>query len=145
MKNRKRATLLATSALALGSVLVLSAQAAPAPMAGITGFAPSTIAGCPNINWRLARHDDGKITGIFWYSDMSGTSEAAGSEDASGHFHIQITSAIGKGPVGSVDGTRSKAGKVVADMKGEGCANDHVVRMISVPDINKLGTEANPG
>ena len=28
---------------------------------------------------------------------------------------------------------------------GEGCANDHVVRMISVPDINKLGTLANPG
>jgi len=148
MKSRKVVTTLATTAFALGAVVVGSAVAAPppmAPIAGITGFAQSKIPGCPNINWRLARHADGKITGIFWYSDLSGTSEAAGSEDATGRFHIKVTSAIGTGPVGVVDGTRSPQGKVVADMTGEGCANDHVVRMISVPDINKLGTLANPG
>jgi hypothetical protein len=144
----KFVTLLGATALSLGAVMVGPAPAAPppmAPIAGITGFAQSSVPGCPNINWRLARHEDGKITGIFWYSDLSGTSEAVGSEDATGRFHIQVTSAIGKGPVGVVDGTRSKDGKVVADMKGDGCARDHVVRMISVPDINKLGTLANPG
>jgi hypothetical protein len=140
-------TLLAMGAFALGAGLVRPAMAAApaAPVAGIVGFAPSSVAGCPNINWRMARHDDLKLTGIFWYSDMSGTSEAVGSEDQTGRFHIQLTSAIGKGPVGSVDGTRAKDGKVVADLKGEGCANNHVVRMISVPDINKYGTLDNPG
>lgn len=149
MKSREVVTMLATTAFALGAVVVGSAVAAPpppmAPIAGITGFAQSKVPGCPNINWRLARHADGKITGIFWFSDLSGTSEAAGTEDATGRFHIKVTSAIGTGPVGVVDGTRSPQGKVVADMTGEGCANDHVVRMISVPDINKLGTLANPG
>jgi hypothetical protein len=144
MKSRKIVTMLATSALALGAVVVQSAVAAP-PVAGIVGFAPSSVAGCPNINWRVARHDDGKITGIFWYSDMSGTSEATGSEDQTGKFHIKVTSAIGKGPVAVVDGTRSKEGKIVADMKGEGCANNHVVRMIPVTDINAYGTLDNPG
>jgi hypothetical protein len=149
MKSRKIATLLATSALALGAAVGLPAVAAqppPAPMAGITGFAPSSVAGCPNIQWRLARHIDGKITGIFWYSDLSGTSEAVGNEDATGRFHIVLTSAIGSGPVGVVDGTRSlKDNKVVASLKGEGCANDRVVRMLPVLDMNKFGTEANPG
>jgi hypothetical protein len=146
MTSMKIGTL--AGALVLGAFAVPPGVAAPppmAPVAGIVGFAPSSVAGCPNINWRLARHADGKITGIFWYSDMSGTSEARGSEDATGKFEIKITSAIGQGPVGTVTGTRSKEGKVVADLTGEGCANDHVVRMISVPDINKLGTEANPG
>ena len=85
MKYMKVGTLVATSALVLGAYAVRPGVAAPppmAPVAGITGFAPSKVAGCPNINWRLARHPDGKITGIFWYSDMSGTSEAVGSEDA---------------------------------------------------------------
>jgi hypothetical protein len=148
MKSREVVTMLATTAFALGAIVVGSAVAAPppaAPIAGITGFAQSKVPGCPNINWRLARHTDGKITGIFWYSDLSGTSEALGTEDPTGRFHIQVTSSIGSGPVGVVDGTRSPQGKVVADMKGEGCANDHVVRMYSVPDINKLGTLANPG
>jgi hypothetical protein len=146
MKSKAIVTMLATTAFALGAVgSTVAAPPPAAPIAGITGFAQSKVPGCPNINWRLARHTDGKITGIFWYSDLSGTSEASGTEDPSGHFHIQVTSSIGSGPVGVVDGTRSPQGKVVADMKGEGCANDHVVRMFSVPDINKLGTLANPG
>jgi hypothetical protein len=146
MKSKAIVTMLATTAFALGAVgSTVAAPPPAAPIAGITGFAQSKVPGCPNINWRLARHTDGKITGIFWYSDLSGTSEASGTEDSSGRFHIQVTSSIGSGPVGVVDGTRSPQGKVVADMKGEGCANDHVVRMYSVPDINKLGTLANPG
>jgi hypothetical protein len=144
MKSTNIVTLVATSALALGAFEVPpTAAASPAPpVAGMVGFAPSTVAGCPYIEWRLARHADGKITGIFWYSDLSGTSEAAGSEDSTGRFHIQVTSAVGKGPVGVVDGTRSPQGKVVAAMKGEGCANDRVVRMIRVTDINSYPIRA---
>jgi hypothetical protein len=146
MKSRHIVTLVATSALALGPFVVWPTAAAPPapPVAGMVGFAPSSVAGCPNINWRLARHDDGKITGIFWYSDLSGTSEAVGSEDSTGRFHIGVKSAVGQGPVGVVDGTRSPQGKVVATMKGEGCANDRVVRMIRVKNINSY-PEATTG
>jgi hypothetical protein len=41
--------------------------------------------------------------------------------------------------VGVVDGTRSPDGKVVADVKGQGCANFHHVEMLSVPDLNRVG------
>jgi hypothetical protein len=144
MKSTMIVSLLAASVLTAWAFAARQAVAQPAPVAGISGFAPSSVAGCPNIVWRVARHADGKINGIFWFSDLSGASEAVGTEDATGHFHLQLTSAIGKGPVGVVDGTRS-SGKVVADLKGEGCANNHVMRMVPVIDINKEGTLASPG
>jgi hypothetical protein len=36
----------------------------------------ASVAGCPNIGWRLARHDDGTITGISYYADASGARSA---------------------------------------------------------------------
>lgn len=144
MKSRKIATLLATSALALGAVVVQQAMAAgPPPVAGFTGYAPSSVAGCPYIQWRVARHDDGKITGRFWYSDLSGTSVAVGMVDPAGKFHVQLTNAIGEGPVGTIDGQRSANGQIVADLRGQGCANYHVMRM--TPTANVTSTEAGAG
>jgi hypothetical protein len=139
MSSGKTVTLLATGALALGAVATLPAVAAPPPVAGITGFAMSEVPGCPYVQWRLARHDDGRITGRFWYSDLSGTSTAVGNIDQSGRFHTVLTSAIGKGPVGVVDGVRSPDGKVVADLKGQGCANYHSMSMAPSADINVGG------
>jgi len=135
MNSGKIAMLLAASALTLGAVVAGSAVAAPPPVAGTVGYALSTVAGCPYIQWRLARHDDGRITGRFWYSDLSGTSNAVGTIDQNGRFHTVLTSAIGSGPVGVVDGQRSPDGSVTADLKGEGCANYHSVRMAPVPNI----------
>jgi hypothetical protein len=131
----KSLSVLAASALTLGAVLVQPAVAARPPVAGTTGYAESAIAGCPFINWRLARHDDGRVTGRFWYSDLSGTSVAVGNIDANGRFHTVLKSAIGKGPVGVIDGQRSQDGSVVADLKGEGCANYHTMHMAPTPDL----------
>ena len=114
-----------------------STSAAP-PMAGLVGSAASSVPNCPNIQWRLARHDDGNVTGIMFFADLSGTSQVTGTVDKSGKFHLAATSAMGKGPVGVVDGQRSPDGKLVADLKGEGCANSHVV-MVPVPDLNNYG------
>ena len=111
--------------LALGTVVSPPATAAP-PVAGYVGEASSSVAGCPFILWRLARHDNGEITGIVYYSDLSGTSMAKGTMDKAGMFHLDLSSAMGSGPVGTVDGTRSSNGRVVAVMKGEGCANMHL-------------------
>jgi hypothetical protein len=130
--------LLAASAIALGTVASYPAvAAAPPPVAGISGWAQSSVAGCPYIIWRLARHPDGKVTGIISYSDLSGQSTAVGNITQSGLFHIVLKSAIGEGPSGVIDGQRSN-GEVVADLKGPGCANFHVARMAEVPDINQV-------
>lgn len=134
MQSRKARTALAISALALGTIMgpVVFARA---PVAGIVGSAASsTSPECPNLVWRLARHEDGKVTGIVYYSDLSGTSSANGSVDKSGKFHLVVTPAMGNGPSGVVDGQRSPNGKVVAEMKGKGCANMHV-EMNPVADI----------
>ena len=134
MKLRNTVTSLTMGALALGAVASRPAVAAT-PQAGIVGFANSAVAGCPMLEWRVARHADGRVSGIFWYADMSGTSGAAGTIDQSGHFHTVLTSALGNGPVGVIDGERSADGAVVADLKGEGCANYHVMKMSPVPDL----------
>jgi hypothetical protein len=132
MRSSKVVTVLAAGALV--AVMGWPAMAAP-PVAGIIGYAHSTTSpDCPDLQWRLARHEDGTITGIFFYSDLSGTSEATGTVDKAGVFHVQLKSAMGKGPVGMVDGKRMADGKVVADMKGEGCANMHV-EMTPISDV----------
>jgi hypothetical protein len=113
-------------------------QAAP-PVAGYVGWQYSSVAGCPYILWRLARHDDGKVTGIVYYSDLSGVSSVTGSLDQAGKLHLNLTSAIGNGPVGNVDGTRSAKGKVNAVLKGQGCANTTIVTN-ALSDLNAIPT-----
>jgi len=144
MKSRKTLASLAISALALGTGADRIARAA-APTAGIVGQIQSSVPDCPNLIWRLARHDDGRITGIFYYSDLSGTSEAVGAEDKDGRFRIQLTSAMGKGPVGIITGQRAPNGKVVADLKGDGCANNHYMNSTFVPNVTSWGFGGNGG
>lgn len=152
----KACSVAAACAVALGAAASFSASAAQPPVAGIAGEAPSTVAGCPYINWRLANHTDGRITGRFWYSDLSGTSVAVGKMDPTGKIHLQLTSAIGDGPVGVLNGQktvkgtdadRSKGpdadlakGTVVADLVGPGCANFHAVELPPVHDVGSLDT-----
>ncbi len=92
-------------------------------MPGYTGQVQSSVAGCPYLLWRLARHENGDVTGIFYYSDMSGVSQAKGAIDQAGHFQLTLTSSMGQGPVGTVAGTKSANGAVTATVSGEGCAN----------------------
>ncbi len=112
----------ALTLLAAGAVVGQPAAAAP-PVVGYSGQVESSVAGCPYIIWRLARHDNGDITGIFYYSDMTGVSQATGTMDQEGHFHLTLTSSNGQGPVGTVAGEKSANGAVVATMSGQGCAN----------------------
>jgi hypothetical protein len=95
------------------------------------------VAGCPFLIWRLARHNDGKITGLVYYSDLSGISTANGQIDPSGQFHIELTSSIGDGPVAVVDGKKPAKGKATATMKGAGCAN-MVMELTPVDDLNRI-------
>ena len=88
-----------TMALVMGAVALCGLSGRPSlaavPIAGIIGHHASALPDCPNVEWRLARHDDGRVTGIFWYSDLSGTSEAVGNIDKTGIFHVKLESAMG--------------------------------------------------
>jgi hypothetical protein len=108
--------------LAAGAIAEKQAVAAP-PVAGYTGQMQSSLAGCPYLAWRLVRHDNGEVSGIFYYSDMSGVSTANGTISAEGQFLLTLTPSIGKGPVATVTGTRSTDGTIIAIMNGLDCAN----------------------
>lgn len=127
--------LLATVA---GGMIVVGLQAQPAAAAAVQGFsghAESSVPGCPYLAWRLVKHDNGDITGIAYYSDLSGLSTVKGTSTSSGQFHLVLTPELGHGPSGTVDGTRSSRGAVVATMKGEGCANMRLT-MMPLTDVN---------
>ena len=120
----KRSTALAAvGVLALGAGFGQPAHAQGA-VAGYVGQAKSSVAGCPFILWRLARSDTGAISGIVYYSDASGSSEAIGTGGgtASG-LHIVLKSVQGNGPTGTVTGVKLPNGKMGAKLTGEGCAN----------------------
>lgn len=120
--NRVATFVSAVSLLTAGAVVGRPAAAAP-PVADYTGQVESSVAGCPNIEWRLARHDNNEMTGVFYYSDMTGTSQATGTMDQAGHFQLTLTSINGQGPVASVNGTKYPNGSVAVTMSGKGCAN----------------------
>jgi hypothetical protein len=89
----------------IGSRTVVGKPAtADTPTAGYVGWTYSSVSGCPYIEWKLARHSDGSVTGIVYYSDMSGVSTANGTVGG-GHFQLALTSSMGNGPVGTVTGT----------------------------------------
>lgn len=131
------ATIIAVSGvIAAGVAAGNPAAAAAPPVAGYVGWAYSTQSGCPYLEWKLARHPDGTITGVVYYSDMSGVSMANGNIDQGGHFQITLTSSMGNGPVGTVTGTKYSSGATTATLKGQGCANAEI-RMNPVANLNQ--------
>jgi len=125
---------LAAGAFVIGTYSPPSVAAAPVPQ-GFSGHAESAVPGCPYLAWRLARAANGNITGITYYSDLSGVSMVHGQANPNGTFTMSLTSSMGKGPVGTVTGRRSANGTVEADLKGQGCANMHLT-MQPLTDIN---------
>jgi hypothetical protein len=146
--SRKVIALLTLGALALAPVLSPAAMAqGAAPKPGFTGQAASSVPGCPVLMWRLAR-DGNNVSGIAYYSDMSGASDVTGTVNDAGSFTLQLKSIRGNGPVGTVTGHRAAKnplrteeiqGGLVAEMTGVGCANMHLT-MKPVYNLNQLGS-----
>jgi len=148
---RKIVMLIGLGALVLAPVLSPSAtmaqtQTSAVRMPGFVGSAPSSVAGCPRLMWRLARDGD-NVNGILYYADLSGTSHVTGTVDQSGHFTLTATSVMGNGPVGTITGqrqpknparTQEAEGPLVATMTGQGCANMHIT-MRAVYNLNTYG------
>ncbi len=137
-----RGKLMTSAALAILAVAGWSRAApAAAPVAGMVGSGVSRVAGCPYIEWRLARHPDGQITGIVYYSDLSGTSQASGTIAQNGKIDLTLTSQMGNGPVGTVTGQRRSDGAANVTLTGPGCANMHMV-VKPVQDMANYHTSA---
>jgi hypothetical protein len=146
----KLVTVMSLGALMLAPVLSSSEALAQAQAArpGYAGSAPSSVAGCPALVWRLAR-DGNNVNGISYYADLSGLSKVTGTVDKTGKFILTLTSTMGNGPVATVTGQREALaandwaskqaqGALEADMKGQGCANMHL-NLKPVLDLNTFG------
>jgi len=120
----RAAKIITASALALGTMAALPAQA-QAPTPGFSAATKSSVAGCPYIVWRLARNPaTGAVNGIAYYADMSGVSSVSGMRGASGHFDLELKAThLGSGPVGRISGTVSPNGAIKGMLIGQGCAN----------------------
>jgi len=121
-----------------GGIFAVGMYGPPATAAttqGFSGRAESSVPGCPYLAWRLVKHASGDITGIAYYSDLSGLSQVTGSGNGEA-FNLVLTPTMGNGPKGTVAGTRSSRGGIVADMRGEGCANMHLT-MMPLTDVNR--------
>ena len=143
MSHRVMGALKPLTALAAGGVLALGTgfgQPAHAQhaVAGYVGTANSSVAGCPWLAWRLARTDNGVVSGIAYYSDASGTSQVTGTMGTTpDSIHLVLRSVQGKGPDGTVAVTQSSDGKPVIKLTGAGCANVEVP-LRGVPDMNVI-------
>lgn len=135
--------------LTVAPVLSPVAMAQTPTKQGYVGTAASSVAGCPKLIWRLARDGD-NVTGIAYYSDMSGVSQVKGTVDKDGAFTLQLTSSMGNGPVATVTGQRSaknaartleKQGALEANMVGTGCANMH----LTMKPVYNLNTYSSGG
>jgi hypothetical protein len=125
MKRHLTSTLIAVGALSLAAAVAGPAGAQGA-VVKYAGQAKSSVAGCPNIIWRLAQDPNGAVHGMVWYSDLSGMSQATGTAQG-GVVRITLKSAMGNGPVGTAEGKKSTTGTSYATLTGEGCANMHMV------------------
>ena len=90
------------------------------PGAAFTGRSAAASSNCPSADWHITRQPGNKLNGVVFWNDGSGISQATGAFDPSGNFTLTLVSVQGKGPVGTVTGSRTPA-KLVAAMAGEGC------------------------
>lgn len=111
---------------------------------GYSGQAASSVAGCPYLAWRLVRNADASVTGIAYYSDLSGLSTVRGTSNSAGQFQLMLTPSMGNGPSGTVLGRRTARGAVEADLHGQGCANMHLV-MQPLTDVNQWTNSGGGG
>jgi len=115
----------ATALIAAGVMAVSASYAAARAQNNLTyvprysGMTGSSVAGCPNIAWRIGQSPStGALHGMIWFTDMSGVSQVDGSMNGN-QFNMTLRSVSGNGPVGTVTGVRGQHARLV----GTGCAN----------------------
>jgi hypothetical protein len=124
------------TASALACSVTLSLALAQGTMTGAPGnWTVHTAAktGCPGIALQVQR-DGNDLKGFAETGDMAGVSRLTGTIDANQQFTITITQVDGKGPQGTITGSRSKSdGWLVAQIKGSDCTDGPLKIMTYVP------------
>ena len=124
MKNILNFAALAGALCIAGAVLPANAQTntVTQTVTGNTmvGSASGTPA-CPSVHWTLVRQygataKSGPLSGVVFYNDGTGVSRMTGASQPDGTFQLHLTSVDGKGPTGTVMGTRKANGEMTADM-----------------------------
>jgi hypothetical protein len=89
--------------------------------------------GCPGIALQV-RRDGNNLKGFAETGDMEGVSRLTGTIDADERFTITITQVDGKGPQGTITGSRNPSdGWLVAQVTGSGCTDGPLKIMTFVP------------
>jgi hypothetical protein len=89
--------------------------------------------GCPGIALQVQR-DGNNLKGFAETGDMAGVSRLTGTIDAKQQFTITINQVDGKGPQGTITGSRNMSdGWLVAQIKGSGCTDGPLKIMTYVP------------
>lgn len=115
------ATALIAAGIMATAVSYTTANAQMAYSPRYAGMVGSSVAGCPNIAWRIGQSPStGALHGVLWYTDMSGMSQADGTMNGK-NFNLSLKSVMGNGPVGTVTGVAGQG----ATLTGSGCANAH--------------------
>jgi hypothetical protein len=92
-----------------------------------TYIEPRDVGGrhCPGLSWHFDRVEQPDKTAHFsgpvWYEDGSGISFAQGTGQPDGHFTLNVKTASGDGPTGTVTGQRMPDGSVDATAVGPQC------------------------
>jgi hypothetical protein len=115
----------AASALACSVTLSLALAQKP----GMTGAPGNWMvhtaakAGCPGLVLHVQREGN-SLKGFAATGDMADMSRLTGTIDANDQFTINMTQIDGKGPQGTITGSRSGSdGWLVAQVKGSGCTD----------------------
>ena len=114
----------------------MSLALAQATMTGAPGnWTVHTAAkpGCPGIALQVQR-DGNKLKGFAETGDLTDISRLSGTIDADQQFAITMTQVDGKGPQGTITGSRNASdGWLVAQIKGSGCTDGPLKIMTYVP------------
>ena len=127
-------TLIAANILACSTMLNLAmAQGTMTGAPGNWTVHTASKACCPGIALQVQR-DGNNLKGFAETGDMAGVSRLTGTIDANQQFTITITQVDGKGPQGTITGSRSASdGWLVAQIKGSGCTDGQLKIMTYVP------------
>ncbi len=98
---------------------------APFMSAGVRPQRAGSDEACPVLTWHINRtpaaNGTTTMSGPLWYEGGTGVSFANGTGTADGSFTLNVTSISGKGPTGTLNGTRHRDGSIDVTATGSPC------------------------
>jgi hypothetical protein len=126
--------IVAASLLAYSAMLGLAlAQGTMTGAPGNWTVHTAAKSGCPGIALQIQRDGD-NLKGFAETGDIAGSSRLSGAIDAKEKFSLAMTQVDGKGPQGTITGSRNASdGWLLAQIKGSGCTDGPLKIMTYVP------------